>query len=40
MDEAAKFAHAEEQGIKKGIEEGKKLNVYNWYVVCIKTECL
>ncbi|PGB52786.1 Rpn family recombination-promoting nuclease/putative transposase, partial [Bacillus toyonensis] len=23
MDEAAKFAHAEQQGIKKGIEEGK-----------------
>ncbi|WP_257209488.1 hypothetical protein [Bacillus toyonensis] len=22
MDEAAKFAHAEEQGIKKGIEKG------------------
>lgn len=44
MDEAAKFAHAEEQGIKKGIEkgieEGKKPSVYNWYVVCIKTECL
>lgn len=23
MDEAAKFAHAEQQGIKKGIKEGK-----------------
>lgn len=42
MDEAAKFAHAEEQGIKKGIEkgieEGKKAERIQ--LVCIKMECL